>query len=145
MNDHIEKDWLGNMSMRLPYIITFLLSLILASPGCENRNTSKRPEMKDLTQEIPAEEGGPVQKDFLAEALSLTPEQRDQVDQINMKYAREVDSILRSDDWRSRKAKRFKTAMTKKDRELKKVFSREQYKIYEQIREELKQRLRERR
>ncbi len=99
--------------------------------------------MQNLIEEIPAEERAPAQEDFLAEKLSLTPEQSEQVGQINRKYAREVDSILLSDDWRSKKARLFKSAMTNKDRELKKVFSKEQYKMYEQIREELKQRLKE--
>lgn len=141
----ISEQWLGSMSMRLFCIITFLVSMALMPSGCGSRSTSRRSEMKNLIQEIPAEERSSVQEDFLAEALSLTPEQREEVGQINRKYAREVDSILLSDDWRSKKARRFKSAMRNKDRELKKVFSKEQYKMYGQIREELKQRLRERR
>ena len=145
MNEHIEKQWLGSMSMRLFCIITSLVSMALMPSGCGSRSTSRRSEMKNITQELPAEERASVQEDLLAEKLSLTPEQCEQVGQINRKYAREVDSILRSDDYRSKKARRFKSAMKNKDRELKKVFSKEQYKMYGQIREELKQKLRERR
>jgi len=145
MNDHIEKERLPSISMRLPYIITFLTSLILISLGCENKNASKTSEMQKLIQELPADDRASIQQDFLVEALSLTPEQCEQLGQINRKYAYEVNSILRSDDYRSRKAKRFKSVMANKDRELKKVFSKEQYKMYDQIREELKQRLRQRR
>ena len=145
LNEYIEKAWLPSISMRLPHIITFLTSLILMSLGCENRSASKRSEMQKLVQEIPTEERASVQTDFLVEALSLTPEQCEKLGQINSKYAREVESILRSDDYRSQKARRFKSVMASKDRELKKVFSKEQYKMYDQIREELKQRLRERR
>jgi len=98
--------------------------------------------MQNLIEEIPSEERAPAQEDFLVEKLSLTAEQREQVGQISRKYAREVDSILLSDDWRSKKARRFKSAMKNKDRELKTVFSKEQYKMYGQIREELRQKLR---
>jgi len=131
--------------MKPAYFITVLVSAALMSLGCGNKNASKRPEMQNLIEEIPAEERASVQEDFLAEKLSLTAEQREQVGQINRKYAREVDSILLSDDWRSKKARRFKSAMKNKDRELKTVLSKEQYEMYEKIREEMKQRLRERR
>ena len=145
MNEYIGKRWSGNVSVRLRYVVILLTALILIAPGCGNGNASKKSEMGDLIQEVPPEERASVQNDFLVEALSLTPEQLEQVDRINSKYAEQVESILRSDDYRSRKARRFKSAMAKKDRELKKVFSKEQYRMYEQIREELRQRLRERR
>jgi hypothetical protein len=136
---------LEKVSMKPAYFITVLVSAALMCFGCGNRNASKRPETQNLIEETPAEERASGQQDFLAEKLSLTAEQREQVGQINRKYAREVDSILRSDDYRSKKVRRFNSAMKNKDRELKKVFSKEQYAMYEKIREEMKQRLRERR
>ena len=142
MNEHIGKQWSGSMSVRLAYVVILLIALVLMFPGCENGNASKKSEAGDLIQEAPADERVAVQDDVLAEALSLTGEQREQVGRINSKYAGQVESILGSDDYRSRKVRRFKSAMAKKDRELKKVFSKEQYKMYEQIREELRQRLR---
>ncbi len=123
--------------------ITVLVSAALMSFGCGNKSASKRPEMQNLIEETPAEEKAPVQEDFLAKKLSLTAEQREQVGQINRKYAREVDSILLSDDYRSEKVRRFNSAMKNKGRELKKVLSKEQYEMYEKIREEVKQRLKE--
>ena len=145
MNEYIGQQRLGSISVRLRYVIIFLTALNLFAPGCGNRNASKVSEMRDLIQEAPADETASVQDDFLAEALSLTPEQREKLGQINRKYADEVDLILRSDDYRSRKARRFRSAMANKDRELKKVFSKEQYRMYERIREEMRQRLGERR
>ncbi len=129
--------------MKLVYLITVLVSVTLMSLGCGHRTASKRPEMQNLIEETPAEEKAPAQEDFLAKKLSLTAEQREQVGQINRKYAREVDSILLSDDYRSKKVRRFKSAMKNKDRELKKVLSKEQYEMYEKIREGMKQRLKE--
>lgn len=136
---------LEKVPMKLAHFIAVLVSAALMSFGCGNKNVSKRPEMQNLAEEIPVEERTPAQQDFLAERLSLTAQQREQVGQINRKYAREVDSILRSDDYRSKKARRFESAMKNKDRELRKVFSKEQYQRYEGIRDEMKQRLRERR
>ena len=134
---------LEKVLMKPAYFINVLVSAALMFLGCGNKNASKRPEMQNLIEEIPAEEKAPAQEDFLAERLSLTAKQSEQVDQINRKYAGEVDSILRSDDYRSKKARLFKSAMKNKDRELKKVLSKEQYEMYEKIREEMKQRLRE--
>lgn len=134
---------LEEVPMKPAYFITVLVSVTLIFIGCGNKSASKRPEMQNLMEEIPAEEKAPVQEDFLAKKLSLTAEQREQVGQINRKYAREVDSILLSDDYRSKKVRRFNSAMKNKDRELKKVLSKEQYQMYEKIREEMKQRLRE--
>ena len=134
---------LEKVPMKPAYFITVLVSVTLIFIGCGNKNASKKPEMQNLVEEVPAEERASAQEDFLADRLSLTAEQREQVGQINRKYAREVDSILRSDDYRSKKARRFKSAMKNKDRELKKVLSREQYEMYEKIREDMKQRLRE--
>jgi len=130
-------------SMKPAYFITVLVSAALMSLGCGNKDASKGLGMQNLIEKIPAEERASAQEDFLADRLSLTAEQREQVGQVNRKYAREVDSILRSDDYRSKKARLFKSAMKNKDRELKKVLSREQYEMYEKIREEMKQRLRE--
>ena len=143
MNQHTKKLWLVRISMRVPCIISCLVLVLLLSLACENGNASKKSGMRDLIQDRQPEERASVQDDFLAEKLSLTPQQRQELAQINSKYARQVDSILHSDDYRSRKARRFKSAMASKDRELKKLFSKEQYKMYEQIRENLKQRLRE--
>jgi hypothetical protein len=134
---------LEKVSMKPAYFITVLVSAVLTSFGCGHRNASRRSEMQNLIEETAAEEKAPAQEDFLAKKLSLTAEQREQVGQINRKYAREVDSILRSDDYRSKKGRLFKSAMKNKDRELKKVLSKEQYEMYEKIREEMKQRLRE--
>lgn len=122
-----------------------LLPMIVMPAGCGNKNASKQSEMQKPIQDTPAEERASVQDDPLADALSLTPEQRQEIGQINRKYAREVDSILHSRDWRSKKVKRFKSAMTNKDRELKKVFSKKQYEIYKQAIEDLKHRSRKRR
>jgi len=134
---------LEKVPMKPAYFITVLVSVTLIFLGCGNKNASKKPEMQNLVEETPAEEKAPVQEDFLAKKLSLTAEQREQVGQINRKYAREVDSILLSDDYRSKKVRRFKSAMKTKDRELKKVLSKEQYEMYKKIREEMKQRLKE--
>ena len=136
---------LEEVPMKPAYFITVLVSVTLIFIGCGNKDASKGSEKQNLVEEAPAEEKAPVQEDFLAKKLSLTAEQREQVGQINRKYAREVDSILLSDDYRSKKVRLFKSTMKNKDRELKKALSKEQYEMYEKIREEMKQRLRERR
>jgi len=141
-NEYIEQQWFRSLPVRFAYCIIWLVAPALILTGCKNVDAPDKSLMGDLIQEAPADERVAVQNDVLAEALSLTGEQREQVGRINSKYAGQIESILRSDDYRSRKVRRFKSAMAKKDRELKKVFSKEQYKMYEQIREELRQRLR---
>ena len=118
---------------------------MLAFTGCGGKTASNDPEIKKLIQDMPPEQRTALQTDFLAKALSLTPEQSYHIDQINKKYARRVDSILYSDDWRSAKARKFKAAMKSKESEIKRVLTKDQYKKYEQIREEIRQDLRNRR
>lgn len=140
--DEVPTLYLWKIFMKLAYLTVSIL-MIAVLCGCGGNSTSKRAEMKNFIEEAPAHQRASAQDDFLAQALSLTPEQSEQVGRINRKYALEVDSIVSSNDWRSRKARRFRAAMKNKDRELKKVFSKEQYKKYEQIRDEMRRRLME--
>lgn len=143
-NDTVPALYSEKIFMKPAYLIISMLMIAVAC-GCGGNSPSKRTEMKNLVEEMPGDERASVQDDFLAKALSLTPEQSLEVGRINRKYAREVDSIVNSTDYRSRKARRFKAAMKNKEQELKKVLSKEQYKKYEQIREEMKRKLMERR
>ena len=75
--------------------------------------------------------------------LALTDEQVPQVQAINLKYVQKNQEIWAGSGGRFAKFKALKSSQKDKDREMKKLLDKDQYKKYEAMKEEMKEKARE--
>ena len=68
-----------------------------------------------------------------------------QIEAINLKYALKNEPILKSDNSKLSKFKQLRSSQKEKDTELKKIFTPEQYKQYQDFQDEMKAQLKEKR
>jgi|GEM_PF-302857 len=90
------------------------------------------------------EERARFQTEWMQSELSLDSTVITSVYNINLKYSEKTQSIMNSGASKMQKYKDFKATSDAKDSELKSVFTKEQYKLYQQKKEEIKQKMRER-
>jgi Spy/CpxP family protein refolding chaperone len=72
----------------------------------------------------------------LQEKLSLTDEQSPKVKEINMTYFEELSELRESESSRFKKYREFKGIDSKRDKAMKAVLSKEQYKVYSDLKKE---------
>ena len=77
------------------------------------------------------------------EKLTLTDDQRPAIYDINLRYARNVESAYSSGGRKMKRLKSMKAASKEKDGELKKIMTGEQYKSYLRYKDELKDMVKE--
>jgi hypothetical protein len=79
------------------------------------------------------------------EKLNLTEEQSTRVEEINAEYMKALSALKSSGDKKLAKYRRFKDIQSKKDKQMKEVLDKEQYKQYQAMQAELKSELKEKR
>jgi phage portal protein BeeE len=94
---------------------------------------------------LTAEERAQKLTEWMKKELTLTAAQEPTVHAINLKYADQMDDIKASEGDRRSKFKDAKATGKAKDDELKAVLTPEQFTIYSQKKEEMKQKMRENR
>jgi hypothetical protein len=107
------------------------------------------PEQQKKYEEIKTERMAELQTQMMRTQLDLTDEQVPKVYQINYKYAKMMKANMgkaKESDRKRGKAKAMKEAKSdsaEKDKELKGVLTEEQYKVYEQNKQEMQAAIRE--
>jgi len=96
--------------------------------------------MQQLKNATPEQRAG-FQTNMMKTKLNLQEPQLTKVAAINLKYARLFQPILKSDEGRFSKLKKAKALQEQKDNELQGVFTKEQYKQYEDFEQELKSKM----
>lgn len=91
-----------------------------------------------------AEERANFQTEWMKEKLHLDSTQVQKVKDINLKYALKNEPIMKSSDGKLTKFRQLKANQTEKEAELKRVFSKEQFKQYEELKDELQEKMKER-
>lgn len=114
----------------------YLIVLFFLSPfflQAQQRLTEEqKKEMRARYQEYQAE-------------LQLTPEQSTQVEKINEDFFTGLAALRNSNGSRLQKYREYKSLRSKKDKQMKTVLSKEQYKKYKLFQEQLRDDLRENR
>ena len=77
--------------------------------------------------------------EWMKSNFQLTADQEKQAQEINLKYANKTEELRNSSGTRGQKFKKLKGYNESKDEELKKVFTAEQFKIYQAKKEEVKE------
>jgi hypothetical protein len=82
--------------------------------------------------------------DLMTSSLQLTSDQVPKVQEINLRYAQQVDDLRLSTMTKEEKKSKFKSMVDAKDAELKGVFTEDQYKSYQAKKKEFEKRMNER-
>lgn len=98
---------------------------------------------KVMTDTTP-EERANLQSIKMRDKFSLSEEQYQQVQEINLKYARKMQSVYNTDQGKLKRLKGMKSVGEEKDKELKRVLSSSQYEMYQRQKEEVRKKSRER-
>jgi hypothetical protein len=84
------------------------------------------------------EERAQYHTDWMKADLKLTAEQEEKVHEINLKYAREAETIKSDGGSRMSKMKQGKSLIARKDADLKPILTDEQYTLYQEKKQDRK-------
>ncbi|GAO41637.1 hypothetical protein FPE01S_01_06510 [Flavihumibacter petaseus NBRC 106054] len=96
-------------------------------------------------QKATPEERAASLTDWMKSKLQLTAEQEPKVKEINLKYAQNNEALKTAPGSKREKMKTLKADEASRDSELKAILTPEQYKIYQDSKAELKQKIKEKR
>ena len=113
--------------------LSVIASAVFAQPGFK--------QMRNTTPEDRAK----TQTEFMKEELNLGKDQAEKVDEINLKYAKQIQEIITGSLGREERRNKIQEISQEKDKELKSVLSEEQYEKYLEARDEMRKKMRERR
>ena len=100
-------------------------------------------KLDKLFSETTPEQRAQLLTQKMKEKLALTEEQTPSIYDVNLKYAKKVESAYRSNGTKMQRLKNMKAVSNEKDGELKKLFTDDQYKNYLKYKEELKDAIKE--
>ncbi len=118
-------------------IRTFVIALTVTMSVAAAAGAADRLEK---LQNTTPEERATAQTAIMKSKLDLTPEQRGKVADLNRKYAKKMEPVLKGPGGRFKKMRRFKELSEQKDAELKQVLSPAQFEKYLASKEEMRDR-----
>jgi hypothetical protein len=110
--------------------LVFSCALLLSLPQLA---LAQMDQLKDTTPEQRAQ----MQTKWMENNLSLDAKTSASVAAINLKYAKETESLMAANEPKFKKLMAFKENSNAKDAELKAIFTPEQYSLYEQKKSEM--------
>jgi methionine-rich copper-binding protein CopC len=99
---------------------------------------------EDLKQSTP-EQRAQLQTEYLKNNLHLDEQQTQKVADINLKSAQKMESVLNGSGGKLSKMKTAKNINKEKEAGYKEVLTSEQYKQYQELKEDMKEKMKERR
>lgn len=105
-----------------------------------NCKAQDKGNFKNSTPEQRAE----MQTKWLKTKLELNEEQTTKVSAINLKYAKEMEPVIKGEGGKLARFKKAKSINDKKEAEYKPVFTTEQYEKYQKIKAEMRDEMKER-
>ncbi|HEY9046444.1 MAG TPA: hypothetical protein VIN08_11135 [Ohtaekwangia sp.] len=100
-------------------------------------------KLDKLFSETTPEQRAQLQTDNMQEKLQLSDEQKTKVYAINLKYAQKMEDTYRAGGGKLQRLRSMKVVANEKDGELKNVLNKEQYKLYETYKDEMKENVKE--
>jgi hypothetical protein len=125
--------------MKTLKISTLLFALFLMST---NFSFAQSPAA-DLTEEQKEELAKNIEEYF--EALNLSEEQKPEFEAITKKYAEQMKAVKEGDGGKMQKYRKVKTIRNNKNAEMEALLSEDQYNIYLEKQEEMKEKMKENR
>ncbi len=134
------------MSMKTNVILSLLFGLFITVQACaqttpttDSAPMTRRERLASVTPEQRADR----QTAQMKKRLALTAEQEPTVAAINLKYAKQMQTLIETGGRNRQTLKQISDITESKDAELKTVFTADQYKQYETLRDEQKDRVKE--
>jgi len=84
-----------------------------------------------------------VQTTMMKNKLSLDSAQTLKIQDINLKYAQQIDPVLKSDGRKLSKLRQMKSILGQKDKDMKAVLNANQYKQWKEMEAEMKEKMKE--
>ena len=84
------------------------------------------------------EQRAAIQTQFMKDRLSLPADVLARVQEINLKYAQQMDPVLKGTDGKLAKMQKARGIMAAKDAELKAILSPEQFEAYDDAKDDIK-------
>lgn len=116
-------------------ITSCFILLMVQSASAQNMAQS----LKDKTPEQRAQ----MQTNMMKAKLKLDSAQVLKVQGINLKYAQKLDPVIKGDGGKLSKFRQLKSIQKDKEKELKVVFTANQFKEYQQLQAEMKEKLKD--
>lgn len=123
------------MAKRLGLFVFGMLLLFTSRLACAQ-------DMEDFKRMNP-EENAKLITDWMQSALTLEEDQVAPVYAVNLKYAQKNRAIANSGDRKLRLLNKLKSASREKDKELRALFTQDQYRRYQEKKEEMKTRVKQ--
>jgi hypothetical protein len=96
----------------------------------------------DVETKRTPEERARIQTEWMKQSLNLNESQLTQIEPLNLKYVQKMEEV-KTIPGRIGKLKKVKSIMEEKDNELKRILTKDQFNVYLEKREELKNKLKE--
>lgn len=117
-----------------------MLSLMLVISGCTRARTQK---LESIIDTVTPELRAGILTMIMKRELKLTADQENAVKEMNLRYTRKSDEIIRTSKRDLQTFRRLHKHMKKKDAELKDILTHEQFKIYEKKKEEFRKKVKQ--
>jgi flagellar basal body-associated protein FliL len=99
---------------------------------------------REISNKTTPEERAKFLTELMKTALNLDEKQTDAVNKINLKYSLKNQELLTSDERKLRKIREAKSLAKEKDKELQNVLTKDQFTRYQEKKDALKERIKER-
>ncbi|MEA3412949.1 MAG: hypothetical protein U9R74_15620 [Pseudomonadota bacterium] len=131
------------MESRITFLISILALLIAVLPAAGFAEEDKAEKIKEVIDKTTPEGRAAFQTHRMKNTLGLDQEQIDKVREINLKYARKVETTVGASEGELRKLEEMREIGEEKDRELKAILSADQYDKYLALKEEMREKMME--
>ena len=97
---------------------------------------------QDVETKLSPEERARFQTEWMKQNLSLSEDQLTQIEPLNLKYAQKMEEV-KAISGKIGKLKKAKAIMDEKDGQLKKILNKDQFDVYLEKREEIRDKMKE--
>ena len=125
------------------FVATFTFVQACAQTTPSDEPTMSRREYGRAAAAMNPEQLADRQTKRMTKQFSLSSDQQTAVAVINLKYAKQMQTLLKETEQNQAKRKEIRDLMVSKDEELKKVFSADQYKQYVELRDTQRDRMKQ--
>jgi hypothetical protein len=123
------------MKTKIVFAVALLLMMVSVNGFSQSKPKMTEEQKKEMLAHFEA----------YKEKLNLTEEQAPEVQKINAEYFEALADLKKSDATRMEKFRKFRDAKSDRDSKMKKVLSKEQYKMYTDSQADMREELKENR